>query len=171
MKKTIIQGAICALLAGISLMSGCGGGDQSSKTVAIKFRTYSGAVPVKAAAFRVLLPQGVSVATTASDPKVVDPAALKLSGIFSQAPFKNYTSFIQASYSAAKPAGTGRDAVRVDFVLQSKSFTNGEFLTITGTAAPGSSTAKGGFDLDELILGGTGGVDVTSQYKFGFSVQ
>lgn len=155
--------------------------DQSfivSSSITLKFRTYSAAtVPVPgeitAVGFRVLLPQGVSVATDPTDPRVVATGALNLSGIFTQLPFKNYTSYVQGSYSSAKPVGTGRDAIRVNFVLQSKSFTVGEFLTINGSAVPGSLTAKGDYTLSELILGGVNAVEllVPTQYKFDFTAQ
>jgi len=155
--------------------------DQSfivSSSITLKFRTYSAAtapVPggITAVGFRVLLPQGVSVATDPTDPKLVATSALKLSGIFNQLPFKNYTSYVQGSYSSAKPSGTGRDAIRVNFVLQSKTFTVGEFLTINGSAAPGSLTAKGNYTLSELILGGVNAIEfnVPNEYKFDFTAQ
>lgn len=182
MKKMMGLQIVCVSLFGVVFLNGCGGGGggggASSTPVTLKFRTYSAAtapVPgeITAVGFRVLLPQGVSVATDPTDPRVVASGALQLSGIFSQLPFKNYTSYVQGSYSSAKPSGTGRDAIRVNFVLQSKSFTVGEFLTINGSAAPGSLTAKGNFTLSELILGGMGGTEfnVPDEYKFDFIAQ
>jgi hypothetical protein len=178
-KNIFICGTMTLLF---SLLNGCGGGGDGGPTatpVSLKFRTYSAstapaALPLGESQFRILLPLGVSVATTAADPKLVAPGALALSGIFTQSPFKSYTAgkFLQGSYSSAKPAGSGRDAIRVNMSLNPpNTFTVGEFLTVNCSAAPGSATAKGNFTLSEVILGGAGGADLTTQYKLDFKVQ
>lgn len=175
--KIVLFCSILILLPVIlTACGGGGGGGAGVAPVALKFKSYSASTvqQLGATSFRVLLPQGVSVATLPADPKRVAPGVLALSGVFTQSPFKNYTAgkVLMGSYSTAKPAGSGRDAIRVDFSLGSNLFfTTGEFLTVNCLALPGSSIAKGNFTISELILGGAFGVDLTSQYKFDFKVQ
>lgn len=176
MMKNLLVG--CTLMSILPLLNACGGGGgggggPTSTPVSLKFRTYSASISAQSIGevqFRVVLPQGVSVATTTANPKVVAPGVLALSGIFTQSPFKSYTSgkFLQGSYSSAKPSGSGRDAIRVNFSLISNTFTAGEFLTVNCNAVPGSVTSRGAFSLSDVILGGVGGVDLTGQYKFDF---
>lgn len=158
----------CTLILLFSLLNACGGGGggASSSPVALKFRTYSASTAqlLGEAQFRVMLPKGVSVATTAGNPKVVAPGVL----------FSRYSAgtTLMGSYSTAKPAGSGSDAIRVIMSLAAgKTFPVGEFLTVNCTAAPGSVAAKSNFTLSEVILGGAFGVDLTSQYKLDFKVQ
>lgn len=178
--KNIKNVLFCSILILLPLLltacGGGGGGGAGVAPVALKFRSYSASTvqQLGEASFRVLLPQGVSVATLSTDPKRVAPGVLTLSGIFTQTPFKNYTAgkYLMGSYSTAKPAGSGRDAIRVDFSLAGNLlFPAGEFLTVNCLAMPGSSIAKGNFTISELLLGGAFGVDLTSQYKVDFKVQ
>lgn len=174
--KTVLYCSILILLPVLlTACGGGGGGGAGAAPVALKFRTYSAATvqQLGAAQFRVLLPQGVSVATVTGSPTQVAPGALALSGLFTQTPFKNYTAgkLLLGSYSSAKPAGSGRDAIRINFSLASNLYPEGEFITINCLALPGSSIAKGNFTISELLLGGSGGVDLTSQYKVDYKVQ
>lgn len=174
MKKTMNMLSCAASFLALTLLYGCGGGGGGSNSapVALKFRTYSSITvqQVGAVAFRVTLPAGVTVATTTGNSSIVAPEALALSGTFS-----SYTAgkLLQASYSSAKPAGSGSDAIRVSLSLAAgKTYpSTGEFLTVKGTAASGSSTTRGNFTLSEVVLGGTGGVDLTSLYKLDFMVK
>jgi hypothetical protein len=193
MKRTSLRAFGCMALLGVLVAAGCGGGGggggvflppaATSTPVALKFRTYSAAtIPpapgIETVGFRVLLPVGVTVATDPADSKLTASGVLKLSGVFTTT-FKNISSQtqprpLQGSYSTAKPAGSGRNAIRVNLYFNANNpaytFGPGEFLTVNGTAAPGVVPAKSDFSYSELIIGGALGADITSNYKFDFTM-
>jgi len=191
MKRNCLLALGCMMLLGILVTTGCGGGGggggvvplgPAPTAVALKFRTYSSvATPapgIESVGFRVLLPAGVTVATDPVNSSLTAPGVLKLSGVFATT-FKNISSQtyprpLQGSYSTAKPAGSGRNAIRIDLLFNAStpaySFGPGEFLTVNGTAAAGFVPVKSSFSFDELIIGGSLGADITSNYKFDFTM-
>lgn len=172
MKKSLLLVLSCLTLSGFALLNGCGGGGggSTSSPVAVKFRTYSASVPagISDVGFRVSLPTGVTIANVPdpSNPNqtLTAPGALRLSGIFASTfiniSSKSYPRPLFGKYSAAKPAGSGKDIIWVSINMTGNprpAFSIGEFLTINGIAAPGVTVTKGSFTVDQVILGGDNG--------------
>jgi hypothetical protein len=185
MKRTILAIG-STMMMGMLLMSGCGGGDDepSATPVVLKFSTYSSALKpaqatgINSVQFRVMLPMGVTVATDPLDAKWTANGVLKLSGVLTTT-FKNITAVayprpLQGTYSAAKPAGSGPNAIRVNLTFIGNpvpTFNPGEFLTVNYTAAPGVNPVKSDFSFDKLVIGDKFGNDLRSEYpNFGFTM-
>ena len=182
----------CSAIISLTMLGGCGGGGGGggsstppSTPVSYKFRTYSSTITnfgtysgIKAIGFRVDLPVGVSVPTDSGNARQTAVGALKYSGVLATT-FKNVTSKMMprplyAGYSAAKPAGSGKDVLWISLLVNDSGllvFDKGEFLTLNALVAPGANGAKSGVSISSKQIDGnyigSSSNDLTAKYKLG----